>query len=98
MAEQNGWQIDTQSQSTPPSMHMTWTAPVITMDATLTNGGHVDGDDYTYPAVNLPDCRTYTERVEERFVDIETAMQLLIDEVQHLREDIKRITTGESTL
>ncbi len=62
----------------------------------------VDGDDYTWPQakpqVKPIDCRTYSERIESRFVDLETAIAVLVDEVRHLREDLARMKNGSSEL
>ncbi len=62
------------------------------------------GFNYTFPPVQAnpqekpKDCRTYSERIESRFVDLETALTVLVDEVRHLREDIARIKSGSSEL
>ncbi len=57
---------------------------------------HVDGDDYTYPPIK--DCRTYMERTDDEIAALRTTVAMLIDEVQHLREDIARMRTGESQI
>ncbi len=59
---------------------------------------HSDSGDYTWPQTKPVDCRTYNERIESRFVDLETAITVLVDEVRHLREDLARMKNGESEL
>jgi len=44
------------------------------------------------------DCRTADEKMNQRMASLETAVQLLTDEVRHLREDVARMRTGESEL
>jgi len=64
-------------------------------------GVAVDGDDYTWPPLkNLKsiDLRTADQKTHAAIADLQTAVMALTEEVQHLREDIARMRTGESEL
>lgn len=57
----------------------------------------VDGDDYTWHAPVF-DTRTADQKVGARMQALETTVAMLVDEVQHLREDIARMVKGASNL
>ena len=63
---------------------------------------YVDSGDYTWTSTTPPmptyDTRTHDERTQAAIANLQTSVQLLTDEVQHLREDIARMKTGESEL
>lgn len=71
----------------------------------------VDGDDdygyawtvkpvgqHTATPAQVVDCRTYDQKAGERIQALETTVAMLVDEVQHLREDVARMKTGESQI
>ena len=72
--------------------------------ATPINGDLPEDDDYSYawtvkpvttPAEATP---TLTAPADQRLADLEVAVKIILYEMQHLRDDIKRITTGESPI
>ena len=106
MPEQNEWRPDIRSQSTPPAqpaVRVDWTPAVATTNPHPS--GHVDGDDYTWQgkpvqakSAQVIDCRTLDQKMIDRMQALETTVGMLVDEVQHLRDDIARMRTGESQL
>lgn len=64
----------------------------------------VEDDDYSYAwkvkPVTAPAKATLTpdEPTDQRIADLEVALKIVMDEMQHLREDIKRMKAGESEL
>lgn len=100
MPEQNEWRPEIRTQTKPPAqpaVRVDWTPPVMATNARLTVGGHVDGDDYTWPS-QVIDCRTLDQKMIDRMQALETTVAMLVDEVQHLRDDIARMRAGESEL
>lgn len=97
MPEQNEWIPDR-------SGHTVNAKPAVRVDRTpqavTTNTQHVDSGDYTWEPKPAPvvDCHTYNAKINEDIADLKTALVVLTDEVQHLRETIARIAKGESTL
>ncbi len=71
----------------------------------VAHGGDDETDDYGHAWTVKPvpgfvggDCRTYDQKAGERIQALETTVAMLVDEVQHLREDIARMRTGESQI
>ena len=72
--------------------------------ATPSNGDLPEDDDYSYawtvtPVGALAEATpTPAAPADQRLADLEVAVKIILDEMQHLRDDIKRITTGESPI
>ena len=72
--------------------------------ATPSNGDLPEDDDYSYawtvtPVGALTEATpTPAAPADQRIADLEVAVKIILDEMQHLREDIARMKAGESEL